>query len=442
MNYRVILMLLVSAWTSAADCAAAEGGPAPFRLMRSLQLVQDRIAAGDRDAIPLQDDMMPLIEEAFRAAGSAIAQDPRDLDALMMYALSGGDVRLVKELIPFLKSREREAKLATAVVLQRSGQAELAARVINTMRPQDFSETVGAYLAIFKSGLATPGEEPRVIAELDMARIAAPGTLVEEAALRRQLSLSAGRDDFGGVMRTARRYFDRFAASPFAGPLVDAFSEETVRLSRDEDRDAVEALVDHLSPQRALAVFYRLARAAAVQGRSGFLAWASEIYGERLGEDASPKEQANLAFFRALARLPALDRDEALARFRAFDGKALGADEKRLLLATRSVLAAASVSSGSDKNASEAKVIHSEGKSREADPAEVHTPQDDPAQRNQEQRATTPTAAKSPAASEPETTATPDGKPTGAGGGGDEFATFVGDMRARLDALDKQGGEQ
>ncbi len=441
MNYRVILMLLVSVVTSVAERAAAEDGLAPFRLMRSLQLVQDRIAAGDRDAIPLQDDMMPLLEEAFRAAGNVIAQDPRDLDALMMYALSGGDVRLVKELIPSLKSREREAKLATAVVLQRSGLAELAARVVNDMRPQDFNETVGAYLAIFKSGLVAPGEEPRAIAELDIARIAAPGTLVEEAALRRQLSLYAGRNDFGGVMQTARRYFDRFAASPFAGPLVDAFSEETVRLSRDEDRDAVEALVDRLSPQRALAVFYRLARAAAVQGRSGFLAWASEIYGERLGDDASPKERANLAFFRELARLPALDRDEALARFREFDGKALGADEKRLLLATRSVLAAATGSAGSARNASDATTVHSDGKARGVDPAEVHAPRDDPAQRKQEQEATTPTAVKSPAVAEPETTAAPDGKPTGAGGSADEFATFVGDMRARLDALDKQGGD-
>lgn len=441
MTCRVFLVLLVSALASVGGRAAAEGGPAPFRLMRSLQLVQDRIAAGDRDAIPLQDDMMPLIEDSFRAAGSSIAQDPRDLDALMMYALSGGDVRLVKELIPHLKSREREARLATAVVLQRSGQAELAARVVNEMRPQDFGELVGAYLAIFKSGLVAPGEEPRVIAELDIARIAAPGTLVEEAALRRQLSLYAGRNDFAGVMRTARRYFDRFAASPFAGPLVDAFSEETVRLSRDEDRDAVNALVDRLSPQRALAVFYRLARAAAVQGRSGFLAWASEIYGERLGDDASAKERANLAFFRELARLPALDRDEAIARFRTFDGKALGSDEKRLLAATRSVLAAATVSVGPGRNDSEATTARSgvgEREARTEDPANAHT---QPAATTHDNQGQHEAAAKSPAAAEHEATAAPDGPAPETAAGGDEFATFVGDMRARLDALDKQGGD-
>ncbi len=439
MNYRVVLILLVSGVTSVGGPAAAENGLAPFRLMRSLQLVQDRIAAGDRDAIPLQDDMMPLIEERFRAIGSAVAQDPRDLDALMMYALSGGDARLVKASIPYLKSHEREARLATAVALQRSGQTELAARIVNEMRPRDFSEPVGAYLAIFKSGLVAPGEEPRAIAELDMARIAAPGTLVEEAALRRQLSLYAARDDLAGVMQTARRYFDRFAMSPFAGQLVDAFSEAIVRFARDDDHDLVETLVDRLPPQHALAVFYRLARGAAVQGRSGFLAWASEIYGERLGDDASPREQANLAFFRELARLPAMDRDVALERFRRIDGGALGADEKRLLAATRAVLAAAGNSGGPGKAASEAKAVPASVGAREArrdDPPDEHAPPVGPSPDVHGPPATAPEAAATPDA-----TAEQKGKATDAGGTADEFAVFVGDMRARLDALDKQGGE-
>lgn len=127
MRYRLVFALLLNAAASATGFAG-EGGPEPFRLMRSLQMVQDRIAAGDREAVALQDDMMPLIERSLGAAGGAIAEDARNRDAFMLYALSGGNAGLIKRLLPALKDHDAEKRMGAAVLLQRSGQKNLPPR--------------------------------------------------------------------------------------------------------------------------------------------------------------------------------------------------------------------------------------------------------------------------------------------------------------------------
>lgn len=413
MRYRLVFALLLNAAASATGFAG-EGGPEPFRLMRSLQMVQDRIAAGDREAVALQDDMMPLIERSLGAAGGAIAEDARNRDAFMLYALSGGNAGLIKRLLPALKDHDAEKRMGAAVLLQRSGQEELAAKTAEALKPREAGGEVGAYLAIFKSGLGRHGEEARSIAELDEARLALPGTLVEEAALRRQLTLYGELGDFASVLRTARRYLQRFPASPYAGPAVDAFAAAAAEHAREEDRPAVLELVDSLSADRGRAVLYRFSRAGAVKGRTEFLAWAAQAYGERLGDSASPGERASLAFFRAVAALPSLDPTAAGKRLQDLDSKALGDDERRLLAALRSVLASAPKPDGETKPERASGKDAKDGAGR-AEPTGEHPPV-----APVEQQSELPPVEEKNDGGEPD----------------DDIDGFVGDMRARLDALD------
>lgn len=456
MRYALLSILAIANFLASGKALAENVALEPFRLMRSLQLVQDRIAAGDHDAISLQDGLMPLIEDSFRAAGKGIGEDRRNLDALMIYALSGGDTDVIRDLLPNLKGHGREERIATAVLLQRSGEVGLAERALESTNVRDMPAPVGAYLAIFKAGFASDSDEANAISELDEARLAAPGTLVEEAALRRQLSLYSGHNDFAGVLRTARRYLQRFPFSPFGEPLVDTFAASAVRLARDEDQSPIMEIVDGLAPNLGRAVLRRLLRESAVQGRNSFLKWALDSYSARLGANTSKQEQANLAFFREVAAFPSLEAGEAIDRLSRIDANSLGPDEKRLLAGMVSVLAVGGSETRRDDKAmgsGKAKVDarHASPKIPERSTADLGGPKAE-----RDIAGTAPKTAKDApegdapglASSAPEPSPAPAegaaGAQTETGQGetaeSEDLSAFIDGMRARLNALDQPAG--
>jgi len=67
---------------------------------------------------------------------------------------------------------------------------------------------------------------------LDYIRLVAPGSLYEEAALRRQVKITAMRGDEEKMKTLVRHYATRFAASPY---MRDFWAEvaESLALSRD-----------------------------------------------------------------------------------------------------------------------------------------------------------------------------------------------------------------
>src|SRR5208283_5529527 len=71
-------------------------------------------------------------------------------------------------------------------------------------------------LAFARSVLKTRGDLRAAVADLDWARLVAPGGLVEEAALRREIALLAEAHDAPRVALLARQYATRFPASLYA----------------------------------------------------------------------------------------------------------------------------------------------------------------------------------------------------------------------------------
>jgi len=70
--------------------ASAEDALQPYQLVRSLQLVQDRIAAGDHAALPMQAKLLEMADTRLRAADAEDFKDPKNFRALLVYGMSGG----------------------------------------------------------------------------------------------------------------------------------------------------------------------------------------------------------------------------------------------------------------------------------------------------------------------------------------------------------------
>ena len=101
---------------------------------------------------------------------------------------------------------------------------------------------------------------------LDYIRLNAPGTLLEEAALRRGLMIAARLGDKDKVRLLARNYLQRFAFSPYSEDffrqLVDALMVIKDKISNEE----IEEMASLGVAGRPLAFYLRVARGAIVSG--------------------------------------------------------------------------------------------------------------------------------------------------------------------------------
>jgi chemotaxis protein MotC len=92
------LSLLGLAWTGAAR-AEDMNGVEPYKLLRSLQFVQDSVVLGDHSAAEMQRFMLETIDQRLREADSAIFEEPRNVDATLIYAMSGGNPATLEFLV-------------------------------------------------------------------------------------------------------------------------------------------------------------------------------------------------------------------------------------------------------------------------------------------------------------------------------------------------------
>src|SRR5690606_23499858 len=81
---------------------------APYQMVRSLQLVQDRIAGGDHAALPMQKKLLELVDARFRNTAGNEFEDRRNFQALMIYAMSGGNPSTIADLLARMEIDEAD----------------------------------------------------------------------------------------------------------------------------------------------------------------------------------------------------------------------------------------------------------------------------------------------------------------------------------------------
>ncbi len=73
-----------------------------YKLVRSLEDVQDKIVGGDLKAVEMQRFMIGMIDRRLRTAGPDDFNDLRNVDAAMIYAMSGAIRQRLIRLSPMM----------------------------------------------------------------------------------------------------------------------------------------------------------------------------------------------------------------------------------------------------------------------------------------------------------------------------------------------------
>lgn len=329
-----VFVMLPAAVAVAAD--DVDGLP-PYKLIRSLQFVQDSVVLGDHSAMEMQRFMLTTIDERLRSADPSIFDDPRNVDAAFVYAMSGGN----PETLEILTNRDIDghfdSRISDALRIYLNGKGSLTAKNLEAALPEYKNSKIGPYLALVSGNAVAKKDPADALHHYDWARLTAPGTIIEEAALRRSIFLAAQSEDMGRRgMRYASSYARRFLHSPYASQFADLFVDLTVRNFEQILEEDVLRILSFMDKPRQRAVYLRMARKAAIGGMQRLAKLAAERAAALSDEgDAGSKVLADL--YSGLADVPSADVASVMQSIAAIPPEKLSAKDRALQAAARAV---------------------------------------------------------------------------------------------------------
>lgn len=322
-----------------AQAQTEAAGLAPYQMVRSLQLVQDRIAGGDHAALPMQKKLLEMVDARFRNAGNHEFEDRRNFQAMMIYAMSGGNPSTIADLLSRMEIDDADRAAGAGVLGYLTGNVAQARDAMAGIDPDRYAPELAAFLALVKGSVVAGEDATAGMAMLDEARLAAPGTLVEEAALRRTIALASGAGDAEKFMSASEQYARRFLRSPYASQFAESFVSGMITLDRGKlDLRRIEQTVDWMTREQAHTVYLRLARKAAIDGDAELLAFATR---HSTGDEETAPEEVDprTELYSSISSVTSDTVENVLSRLDGLDATQLSSRDRALLTAARTVAA-------------------------------------------------------------------------------------------------------
>jgi chemotaxis protein MotC len=309
---------------------------APYKMIRSLQYVQDTVALGDHSAMEMQRFLLSTIDERFRTADTAIFDDPRNVDAALVYAMSGGNPETLEFLIKRDVGGHFDSRLTDALRGYLSGRGSQSVKSLAEIFPEYKRARVGPYLALVSANSVIRKDPALALTYFDWARLVAPGTIVEEAALRRSVYVTSEAGWIDKSMVYANRYARRYLRSPYASQFADLFVKLAVdHFEAIKEEDILEVL-SFMDVPRQREVYLRMARLAAISGKNKLASLAAER-AQMLSEDGENMPRVLADLYSGLASVPSGDVSSAMESIIAIPDDKLSEKDRALKAAAKAV---------------------------------------------------------------------------------------------------------
>jgi chemotaxis protein MotC len=328
------------ATTTGAVCAedldATPANPSPVALVRSLQILQEQIANGNVAAHAAQGALLERIETRFTQAPPDTWQDPRNARAAVIYLLGGGKPATIRVLLSYDKPPAIEDRLIKGALAYVEGHEEEALDLLRTVDVRRLPPSLGGPVALVQSALIVRQDVAAAMAFLDEARLLMPGTLVEEAALRREIFLAGQIDNAEKFEALAIQYIRRFRHSIYAGNFREhlavaltrfSFAQNTTMFSR------VQRILEQLDPASRRSLYLMVARTAVLRGKTDMARLAAEQAAAASRDGSPDSDRARL--YRAITSVLGDSYEDGMRDLAEIDRKRLSVRDVELLDATQ-----------------------------------------------------------------------------------------------------------
>ncbi|NGO51698.1 chemotaxis protein MotC [Allomesorhizobium camelthorni] len=334
----VVGLALIAGLPPAIAHAAGGSGLQPFQMVRSLQLVQDRIASGDHAALPMQRKLLEMIDAKLREGDSAELGEPHNFRAMLVYAMSGGNPTTIEAAMARLDIDSENRGIGAGILNYLTGRPKEAQTALAAVDPMLAPPELGAFLALVKGSLVALEQPKSALTLFDQARLLGPGTLVEEAALRRIVGICGTTGDAERFVAASSQYVRNYLRSPYASQFADSFVSGIVTLNASLGLDRIEKIVAMMDGEQQQVIYLRVARRAAIDGLNELSAFASEK-AERKAMGRKQEEDPRALLYSSLASVTSGSIEEVQAKIDRIDRSKLSDSDRRLLDAVQAVAA-------------------------------------------------------------------------------------------------------
>jgi chemotaxis protein MotC len=332
---RLVGVALVAVLLPASAHAQGPSALQPYQMVRSLQVVQDRIAGGDYAIMPMQRKLLEMIDARFRTGSKDDFADTRNLRALLVYAMSGGNPATIRVVLSRLNVDGPDSDIGKGVQLYMNGRIAEARSALGAIDPLTLPVDLGAFVALVKGSVIA--DDPQAAMKLyDQARLLGPGTLVEEGALRRTVALAATSSDATRFALAATQYAERYLSSPYASQFADAFVSGVVALHETLDTATLSTITALMDAEQERVIYLRIARRAGIDGLTELSTFASA---KAEDSERNPKEvdDPRALLYSSLASISSGTSDEIGAKLARIDRYRLSQSDRELFDAVANV---------------------------------------------------------------------------------------------------------
>lgn len=289
---------LLSIWL-AAFVAESAGAAEFIDMVRNLSSLQGDMVHGATAARSAIAKQIAEIEETVPTMETDAWLDTRNARAAAIFLLCGGAPRAIRKLADARLFSERDAPLIAGSLAYAEGRNPDASKLLSSIDAKAQPITLGGHLALVQGGLLIGTNNARAQELFDLARLLMPSSLVEEAALRREISIVDARHAADKFLLLGRRYVAQYARSPFARNFWDEVAATTLRLAlaMEEPRLAeFQALFKDSAPSTKFEIYMAIARAAILNAKIA-LASAQTKHAEPFAETQTARSR--LKFYHA-----------------------------------------------------------------------------------------------------------------------------------------------
>lgn len=316
----LVALACLVAWSDPGRSNEAASSPAS--LIRALRAHQDRIARGDVAAHASLRQVLADLADQMTRMGPEVWQDAKSRQALASYVLSGGDPRVLRAVLGVRTLSGEEDRLLKGVLAYGEGRNDVAAEMFGEMDVRRLDASIAGHVALVQATLIAKTDAARASARLDEARLLSPGTLVEEAALRRQAFLVLSTGDFDKFLTLTSQYLRRFNACVYAETFRQQLASELVRRKGDKTLPAkLEAILSRVETTARRDTYLALAREGAFKGNAEIARFAAKRAEQLTGEGTPEKLRAIV--YQASAQVVGDDLEAGVTALQSVDSSRL-----------------------------------------------------------------------------------------------------------------------
>jgi chemotaxis protein MotC len=333
-------LALLAPATVFAEPPSATAPPKISDLVDDLQRMQVKVSQGDKSAYAAELNQLKTIGAAIAGANPETWKNKREADSLVLYILSGGALADVAPLLKGDALIESERSLARGALAYVTNHETDAVAQLDKTNLTEIDPRLAGPVAFARSVLETKRNPKKAVELLDWSRLVAPGGLVEEAALRREIALLADAKDASRLAMLTRQYVTRFSASLYAGEFLRDLARAVVRLGIADDPanyKLVASSIASLSAESRQGFLLNVAKSGIVNAR--FPVAASAATEALASAQPDSPEAARARLYLAAGRLFSEGYDAAIADLRTLPTATLDRGDADLLSAVRKAAA-------------------------------------------------------------------------------------------------------